>query len=87
MIARGGFHYISRAKLFSLIRRPGLVMRIAKPLLLISTPIGVIAGLREAWRFHAWLAVLMAVLLTVVGVFIAMTVRVARREGRANRSP
>jgi hypothetical protein len=29
----------------------------------------------------------MAVLLTVVGVFIAMTVRVARREGRANRSP
>jgi hypothetical protein len=57
-------------------------MRIAKPLLLISTPIGVIAGLREAWRFHAWLAVLMALLLMVISLFIAMTVRVAQREGR-----
>jgi hypothetical protein len=57
-------------------------MRIAKHLLLISTPIGVIAGLREAWRFHAWLAVLMALLLTVISLFIAMTVRVAQREGR-----
>jgi len=62
-------------------------MRIAKPLLLISTPIGVIAGLREAWRFHAWLAVLMALLLAVVSLFIAMTVRVAQREGRSRPKP
>jgi hypothetical protein len=55
-------------------------MRIAKPLLLVTTPIGVVAGLREAWRFHWWLAVLMGALLLVITVFIAMTVRVARRE-------
>jgi hypothetical protein len=62
-------------------------MRIAKPLLLISTPIGVIAGIREAWRFHWWLAVLMVALLTVISVFIGMTVRVAQREksGSAQR--
>ena len=41
-------------------------LRIAKPLLLVSTPIGVLAGLREAWRFHGWLALLMALLLAVV---------------------
>jgi hypothetical protein len=57
-------------------------MRIAKPLLLVTTPIGVLAGLREAWRFHAWLAVLMAVLLTVISLLIGLTVRVARRESR-----
>jgi hypothetical protein len=62
-------------------------MRIAKPLLLISTPIGVITGLREAWRFHAWLAVLMALLLAVISLFIAMTVRVAQREGRSRPKP
>ncbi len=62
-------------------------MRIAKPLLLISTPIGVIAGIREAWRFHWWLAVLMVGLLAVISVFIGMTVRVAAREksGSAQR--
>jgi hypothetical protein len=62
-------------------------MRIAKLLLLISTPIGVIAGIREAWRFHWWLAVLMVSLLTVISVFIGMTVRVAQREksGSAQR--
>ncbi len=36
---------------------------IAKPLLLVMTPIGVAWGLVEAARFHWWLAVLMAVLL------------------------
>jgi hypothetical protein len=60
-------------------------MRIAKPLLLVSTPIGVVAGLREAWRFHWWLAVLMGVLLLVITAFIAMTVRVARRETALRR--
>ena len=60
-------------------------MRIAKPLLLISTPVGVVAGLREAWRFHWWLALLMGALLLVITAFIAMTVRVARREAQLSR--
>jgi hypothetical protein len=60
-------------------------MRIAKPLLLITTPIGVLAGLREAWRFHWWLALLMALLLAVISVFIGLTVRRAWRESGADR--
>ena len=57
-------------------------MKIAKPLLLITTPIGVFAGLREAWRFHGWLAALMALLLAVVAALFVMTWRVVRRESR-----
>jgi hypothetical protein len=48
-------------------------MRIARPLLLVTTPLGVIAGLREAWRFHWWLGVLMAALLAVLGGLFART--------------
>ena len=55
-------------------------MKIARPLLLVTTPVGVIAGLREAWHFHWWLALLMAGLLTVVGALIFYTWRTARRE-------
>ena len=49
-------------------------MRTAKPLLLVSTPIGVSWGLLEAWRVGWWLGTLMLVLVTVVGSFGALTV-------------
>ena len=56
-------------------------MRIARPILLVSTPIGVVLGLREAWRLAGpAMAVLMAAMLAVVGGFIWMTVRTIRRE-------
>ena len=55
-------------------------MRIAKPLLLVMTPIGVAWGLVEAWRFHWWLALLMAVLLGIIGSFTWFTVRRIRSE-------
>ena len=56
-------------------------MRIARPILLVSTPIGVIFGLREAWRLAGpAMAVLMAMMIAVVGGFIWMTVRTVRRE-------
>jgi hypothetical protein len=55
-------------------------MKIAKPLLLVMTPIGVIWGLVEAWRFHWWLALLMAVLLGIIGSFTWVTVRRIRGE-------
>ena len=55
-------------------------MRIAKPLLLVATPIGVAWGLVEAFRFHWWLAVLMAVLLGVMGLFTWSVVRRIRKE-------
>ena len=50
-------------------------MRIAKPVLLVSTPIGVAWGLYEAWKIRWWLGLLMAVLVGVIGLFSWMTVR------------
>ena len=57
-------------------------MKIAKPMLLISTPIGVIWGVVEAYRFKPILAVLMCVLLGVISAFMWYTVRTIRREQR-----
>jgi hypothetical protein len=55
-------------------------MRIAKPMLLVTTPIGVVLGLIEAWRFHWWLALLMLVLVSIVGALVWLTVRRVRIE-------
>ena len=57
-------------------------MKIAKPMLLVLTPIGVGWGLVEAWRFHWWLAVLMGALISVIGLFMWMTVKRIRDERR-----
>lgn len=58
-------------------------MRIARPILLVSTPIGVVLGLHEAWRLAGpAMAVLMAAMIAVVGGFVWMTVRTIRRERR-----
>ena len=58
-------------------------MKVSKPILAVTTPIGVAWALVEAWRFHWWLAVLMAVLLSVISGLIWMTVRTIRREKAA----
>ena len=51
-------------------------MRIARPILLVTTPIGVIFGLREAWRLAGpKMALLMAAMLAVVGALVWWTVR------------
>ena len=55
-------------------------MRIAKPMLLTTTPIGVAWAMLEAWRFHWWLAVLMAALVSLIGAFAWMTFRRIRQE-------
>ena len=55
-------------------------MRIAKPLLLVSTPIGVVFGVIEAWRVGAWLGTLMLVLIGVIAGFALLTVRVIRAD-------
>jgi hypothetical protein len=57
-------------------------MQIAKPLLMVTTPVGVGWAMVEAWRFHWWLAVLMAVLVAVIGAFTWMTVRRIQLENR-----
>ena len=65
-------------------RRPeeGAALKIAKPMLLVLTPIGVGWGLIEAWRFHWWLAVLMGALVSVISLFMWMTVKRIRDERR-----
>ena len=60
-------------------------MRIARPLLLVLTPIGVIGGLVEAARFNPGLAFLMGVLLSGVAVAAWMLVATIRREQAAER--
>jgi hypothetical protein len=55
-------------------------MRIAKPILLVSTPVGVAFGLIEAWRVGAWLGTLMLALLGVLSGFSWLTVSRIRAE-------
>ncbi len=55
-------------------------MKIARPLLLTITPVGVVWGLIEAARFHWWLAALMGVLLGVISLFVWSVVRRIRAE-------
>jgi len=62
-------------------------MRIARPLFMVTTPIGVLLGLREAWGIRPALALLMALLMGVVGVFYFLTWRVYRRERAAPPNP
>jgi hypothetical protein len=59
-------------------------MKIAKPLLLISTPIGVIGGLHEAFRLAGGLAFLLIVMLGILSVAAGSVVMVIRREQRAD---
>ncbi len=58
-------------------------MRIARPILLVTTPLGVAFGLREAWRLAGpKMMVLRALMLTVVSLFAWWTVRRIRAERR-----
>jgi hypothetical protein len=51
-------------------------LKIAKPILLVTTPIGVIFGLREAWRLAGpGMAVLMGVMIAVVAGLMFLTIR------------
>ena len=60
-------------------------MRIARPILLVTTPVGVIFGLREAWRLAGpKMAVLMGLMLAVVGALLWWTMRRVRAEHSAD---
>lgn len=62
-------------------------MRIAKPILLVTTPVGVSWAMVEAWRFHWWLAVLMAALVGAISAFTWLTVSRIRRDRSAAQAP
>ncbi|HUQ53852.1 MAG TPA: hypothetical protein VM692_16605 [Gammaproteobacteria bacterium] len=57
-------------------------MKIAKPLLLLTTPIGVLGGLHEAWRLVGGLTFLIVVMLGILGFAAASVVCIIRREQR-----
>lgn len=61
-------------------------MRIAKPLLLVTTPIGVLEGFYECYRLAGGLLFLMVAMVGVMGVALASVVSVIRREERDARS-
>jgi hypothetical protein len=63
----------------------GHIMRIAKPLLMITTPIGLALGLYEGYRLAGGLVFLMAAMMGVIGVAMASVVRTVRREREAER--
>ncbi len=57
-------------------------MRIAKPILFVTTPVGVAFGLYEAHRLAGGLVFLMVALLTIVTIAMLTVVRTIRRERR-----
>jgi hypothetical protein len=58
-------------------------MRIAKPILLVSTPVGVALGLFEGYRLAGGLVILMAAMLGVITAAAGTVVCTVRREQRA----
>jgi hypothetical protein len=61
-------------------------MRIAKPLLLVTTPIGVGLGIYEGFRFAGGLVFLMVALLSLIGIAMATVVATVRRERKAEEA-
>ena len=59
-------------------------MQIAKPLLLISTPVGVVIGVHEAFRLAGGLAFLLIAMLGLLSAAIGSIVVTIRSEQRAN---
>lgn len=55
-------------------------MKIAKPLLLVITPLGLAVGLYEGWRLAGGLVFIMAALIGVIGVAMGSIVLTIRRE-------
>jgi predicted MFS family arabinose efflux permease len=60
-------------------------MKIAKPLLLVATPVGLALGLYEGWRLAGGLVFLMAAMIGVVGVAAGSVVLTVRREREVER--
>lgn len=60
-------------------------VRIAKPLLLVTTPIGVVEGFYECYRLAGGLLFLMVAMLGVMGVALATVIATIRREERESR--
>lgn len=60
-------------------------MRIAKPLLLVTTPIGVIGAIYEAYRQAGGLVILMVALMSLIAVAFGTLVYTIRREAEEEK--
>jgi hypothetical protein len=60
-------------------------MRIAKPILMVTTPIGVIDGFYECYKLAGGLVFLMVAMVGVLGVALATVVSTIRREATAEK--
>lgn len=58
-------------------------MKIAKPILLVLTPIGVVGGVYEAFQLAGGLAFLMIAMLLLISTAIGMVVMTVRKEQAA----
>jgi predicted MFS family arabinose efflux permease len=58
-------------------------MKIAKPLLLVATPVGLAIGLYEGWRLAGGLVIVMVALIGVIAVALGSIVLTIRRERAA----
>ena len=61
-------------------------MKIAKPILLVSTPLGVLGGVFEAYRLAGGLVILAAAMVALLGVAAGTVVYTVRREAAAERT-
>jgi hypothetical protein len=57
-----------------------MLMKIAKPLLLVSTPLGMVTGLIEAYRMVGGLALLMFAMMALMTAAMAGVILTIRRE-------
>jgi hypothetical protein len=57
-------------------------MRIAKPILLVSTPVGLLGGLYECVRLAGGLVIVMLAMVGVMLAALATVVATVRRESR-----
>jgi hypothetical protein len=73
------------ASIHSVIHCTGAIVRIAKPLLLVTTPIGLAWGVYEAYRLAGGLVFLMIALIAVIGAAMGSVVLTVRRERREER--
>jgi hypothetical protein len=60
-------------------------MRIAKPILMVTTPIGVLDGFYECYKLAGGLVFLMVAMVGVLGVALATVVSTIRREAKADK--
>jgi hypothetical protein len=61
-------------------------MRIAKPLLLVTTPVGVLSGFYECYRLAGGLLFLMVAMVGVMAAAFGTVIAAVRREERESKA-